>query len=189
MNVSSSSTASDYNFLLRNYYSFNRSAAKPVMRPNIRKSALVAADSDALKRISKALRDLEYTSDNGVDIYNNVKAFVDAYNNLSESSKNSTSYDVSHPEKLLQNLVKKHSDELEDLGITIGASGKLSIDKEELLKCSPAKIGRLFSSDEDFTNKIKFYAGKIYKASNYIDLTTQENISSSGKKSVIDLLA
>ena len=77
MNINFNSSTSSYNYILRNYYSKNRNASRTILRSNIDDQLLVTADSDALSKISKALRNIEYSSDNGVGIYNNVKAFVD----------------------------------------------------------------------------------------------------------------
>lgn len=172
MSINVNSTATSYNFILRNYYSKNRDAAKTVTRGNIKKDELVTADSDALSKISKTLRDLEYSSDNGVGIYNNVKAFTDVYNNLISSTSNSVSYDITHADKLLKKLVKSKKDELEDIGISVSASGKLKLNKETLLQSSPKKLSNIFSSDSDFTKKVKYYSGKIYKASNNINFSS-----------------
>ena len=87
MNINVNSSTSSYNYILRNYYSKNRNASRTILRSNIDDQLLVTADSDALSKISKALRNIEYSSDNGVGIYNNVKAFVDTYNNLSSDRK------------------------------------------------------------------------------------------------------
>lgn len=176
MSINVNSSTSSYNYILRNYYSKNRNASRTILRSNIDDKLLVTADSDALSKISKALRNIEYSSDNGVGIYNNVKAFVDTYNNLSASSGSSVSYDITHPQKLMKNLVKGKAEELEDIGISVSASGKLTLDKEALLKSSPAKISRIFSSDSDFTQKIKYYSSKIYKASNLINFSTPPGI-------------
>ncbi|HBA97767.1 MAG TPA: hypothetical protein DCZ23_06645 [Lachnospiraceae bacterium] len=172
MAINVNSSATSYNFIFRNYYSKNRNAARAVTRSNITKDELVTADSDALSKIAKTLRGLEYSSDNGVGIYNNVKAFTDAYNNLISSTSGSVSYDVTHPNKLLKNLVKSKKDELEDIGISVAASGKLKLKKETLLQSSPKKIAKIFSSDSEFTQKVKYYSGKIYKASNNINLSS-----------------
>ncbi len=180
MNINFNSSTSSYNYILRNYYSKNRNASRTILRSNIDDQLLVTADSDALSKISKALRNIEYSSDNGVGIYNNVKAFVDTYNNLSSSSGSSLSYDITHPQKLIKSLVKGKAGELEDIGISVSASGKLTLDKEALLKSSPGKISKIFSSDSDFTQKIKYYSSKIYKASNLINLSTPPDIEFSG---------
>ena len=76
------STITNYDYLLRNYYSSNRLARKSYNRVNMKSSELASADSAAIKKVAKTLKDMEYNSDNGVSIYNNVKAFVDTYNNL-----------------------------------------------------------------------------------------------------------
>ena len=172
MNINVNSSSSSYNFILRNYYSKNRDASRAVMRGNIDDKLLVTADSNALSKIAKALRNIEYSADNGVGIYNNVKAFVDTYNNLASSSVSAISYDITHPHKLLKSLVKSKADELEDIGISVSASGKLTLKKETLLKSSPSKISRIFSSDSEFTQKVKYYSSKIYTASNLINLST-----------------
>ncbi len=184
MNINVNSSASSYNYILRNYYSKNRNASRTILRSNIDDSLLVTADSDALSKISKALRNIEYSSDNGVGIYNNVKAFVDTYNNLSASSGSSVSYDITHPQKLLKSLVKSKADELEEIGISVSASGKLSLDKETLIKSSTSKLSKIFSSDSDFTQKIKYYSSKIYKASNLINLSTPPDTGFSGTSSI-----
>lgn len=176
MNINVNSSSSSYNFILRNYYSKNRDASRTVMRGNIDDKLLVTADSDALSKIAKALRNIEYSADNGVGIYNNVKAFVDTYNNLASSSSSAISYDITHPNKLLKSLVKSKADELEDIGITVSASGKLTLKKETLLQSSPSKISKIFSSDSEFTQKVKYYSSKIYTASNLINLSTPADV-------------
>jgi len=176
MGINVTSSSASYNFLLKNYYSRNREAAREVTRGNVSSGELVTADASALSKISKALRNLEYSTDNGVGIYNNVKAFADAYNNLISSTTGSASYDITHPNKLLKNLVKSKKDDLESLGITVSASGRLTIDKEALLKCSPEKIAGVFSSGSDFTQKVQFYANKIYRASDAVNLAAPGNV-------------
>ena len=96
----------------------------------------------------------------------------------------------------LKNYIINNKDQLESIGINVSASGKLKVDKEKLLKCSPSKISKVLSSDSGFSQQIKHYAGKIYKASNYINLTTpntipKTNTSGTGTSgaSTIDVIA
>ena len=63
MNINVNSSSSSYNFILRNYYSKNRDASRAVMRGNIDDKLLVTADSNALSKIAKALRNIEYSAD------------------------------------------------------------------------------------------------------------------------------
>ncbi len=196
MAINATSTSSSYNFIMRNYYSKNRPAAREVTRKKLENKILVTADSSALSKVAKTLRDLEYSSDNGVGIYNNIKAFVDTYNNLSSSTSDAIAYDITRPTKKLKNYIINNKDQLESIGINVSASGKLKVDKEKLLKCSPSKISKVLSSDSGFSQQIKHYAGKIYKASNYINLTTpntipKTNTSGTGTSgtSTIDIIA
>ena len=110
---------------------------------------LAKADSSAMTKISKTLRKMDFSQDNGNDIFYTVKSFVNAYNNLMESSGSSNEYDISHPEKFINSLTNE----------------------DKLMETKPAKIGKLFSEDSEFTKKINFYANKIYRASNRIDVT------------------
>ncbi len=194
MAINATSTSSSYNFIMRNYYSKNRPAAREVTRKKLENKILVTADSSALSKVAKTLRDLEYSSDNGVGIYNNIKAFVDTYNNLSSSTSDAIAYDITRPTKKLKNYIINNKDQLESIGINVSASGKLKVDKEKLLKCSPSKISKVLSSDSGFSQQIKHYAGKIYKAS--INLTTpntvpKTNTSGTGTSgtSTIDIIA
>jgi len=77
-------------------------------------------------------------------------------------------------------LVKSKAGELGEIGISVYASGKLSLDKEKLIQSSPSKLSKIFSSDSDLTQKIKYYSSKIYKASNLINLSTPPGISLPG---------
>lgn len=150
-----------YDYLLRSCYSSNRSARKSVTRAGLKTEDLIKADSGALKKVAQNLRDMEYTTDNGVSIYNNIKVFVESYNNLAESTDKTSSAELSRMEKKLQKFVKANKDELEELGISISSSGKLSLKEDTLLSCKPKKIGKIFSSDNDFTKTTAKYATSI----------------------------
>lgn len=152
---------SSYDFLLRNCYSSNRSARKAFSRATLKTEDLIQADSDALKKVSRNLRGLEYSSDNGVNIYNNIKAFVESYNNLMESSDKSASSELERAEKKLKKLIKDNKDGLEELGIKVSSSGKLSIDETTLLSTSPKKVGKFFSSSNDFSGNVTKYVTRV----------------------------
>lgn len=156
---------SSYDYLLRNYYSSNRTARKAVGRANFKKEELIKADSDALKKVSKNLKELEYSSDNGVNIYNNIKALVESYNNLLDSTDNTTSAKVEHEAKNLKKLLKNHAEELEEIGIKISSSGGLKIDEKTLLAAKPSKVSKILSGSDSLTTDIQKYATKINRLS------------------------
>ena len=154
------SITKSYDMYFRDFYSIDRNASKSEQRASYKTNKLAKADSSAMTKISKTLRKMDFSQDNG-----------NAYNNLMESSGSSNEYDISHPEKFIKSLTKDQEKALSDIGITISASGKLKLDEDKLMETKPAKIGKLFSEDSEFTKKINFYANKIYRASNRIDVT------------------
>ena len=165
------SITKSYDMYFRDFYSIDRNASKSEKSASYKTNKLAKADSSAITKISKTLRKMDFSQENGNDIFYTVKSFVNAYNNLMESSGSSNEYDISHPEKFIKSLTKDQEKALSDIGITISASGKLKLDEDKLMETKPAKIGKLFSEDSEFTKKINFYANKIYRASNRIDVT------------------
>lgn len=162
MSAITNTTISSYDYLLRQCYSSNRNARKAFGRVSMSASDLSKVDSDALKKASRNLRDMEYSSDNGVNIYNNIKAFVESYNNLCDSSaKVADSHELIRMEKKLSKYIKNNKDELEKLGVKVSSSGKLSVDKETLLTTSASKVERFFSDDNEFSNTVSQYATRM----------------------------
>ena len=162
-------TSKSYNMLLRDYYSGNRNAVKKSNRESIPNNDLIKADSSAVRKVSDALRKMTYSQDTGADIYSNIKSFIDTYNNLLTTADKSDEYNISRPQKLLKNLTTSQKEALSDIGINIKASGQLELDEKKLLESSPAKVGAIFSDSSDYTQKLNFYAGKIYKAARHIN--------------------
>ena len=154
---------SSYDFLLRQCYSSNRNARKAYARGTMKAEDLINADSAALKKAARNLKDMEYSKDNGVNIYNNVKAFVESYNNLFESTDklSAPSPELARAEKKLKDYIKNNKDALEDIGIKVSSSGKLEVDKEDLLSCSASKIGKFFSDDNEFSGDVTKYVTRI----------------------------
>lgn len=156
------STITNYDYLLRNYYSSNRLARKSYNRVNMKSSELASADSAAIKKVAKALKDMDYNSDNGVAIYNNVKAFVDTYNNLSENADSDPT--MAKYWKRLKKVIKDNASDLEDIGISIKSSGKLEVKKATLASCSPSKVGKVLSGDNTITKSVMDYAARIQRS-------------------------
>lgn len=170
-----------YDYYLRNIYASNRFARKSVNRSSLSNIDLMKADSSALDKISDKLRELEYSSDNGTTVLNHAKLFVETYNNLLESTHDSDADSVSRLNKQLSSYTKEQKSALESIGITIGASGKLSLNKTTFAECSPSKIEKVLGKDNDFTKQIASYAKKIKRAVGRLPLpeTTTDTDSSS----------
>ena len=174
MNAITSEIARTYDTLLKNYYSKKQDARRDVSRSNYSKNELAEFDSNAVAKAAKSFRDMEYSTKNGTNVYNNIKAFVTSYNNLVGSLEGSSDYSLTRNAKLLKNVLKDNKDALSEIGIDITSSGKLNINKTTLADTNPNKIKRLFGEDSDLPNKLRFYANKIYKSVSSINLSTQK---------------
>ncbi len=78
------SITKSYDMYFRDFYSIDRNASKSEQRASYKTDKLAKADSSAMTKISKALRKMEFSQENGTDIFNTVKSFVNTYNNLLE---------------------------------------------------------------------------------------------------------
>lgn len=171
-----------YDYYLRNLYSSNRFARKAENRPTLGNKDLIQADSDATRKITEKLRDLEYSSDNASEVLTNVKLFVQTYNNLVESTGSSDSDNINKLKRQITQLTKDNKDELESLGITISSNGKLSLDKSKFGECSPSKIQRFFGKDSEFMTSIRSYSQQTKRAARRLVEDQSEELNQSKKK-------
>lgn len=174
MNAITSEISRTYDSLLKNYYSKKQDARREISRVNYTKNELAEFDSNAVAKAAKSFKDMEYSSDNGTNVYNNIKAFVTTYNNLVSSLENSPEYSLSRNVKLLKNALKDNKDALSEIGIEITSSGKININKQTLAETNPKKIKRLLGEDSELPNTLRFYANKIYKNVHSINISTQK---------------
>lgn len=152
---------SSYGRFLQKFYSSNRTASRSANRKSFGNAELLSADSNALKKISKNLRDLSYDKDNGEEIYQNIKAFTDAYNNLLESSGKITNSSLERYMKKVKNYIKDNQETFEEIGLKVSSSGKLTLDKADLLKCTPKKIGKVFSEKNTISSTLITFSTKL----------------------------
>ena len=155
---------SSYNRFLERFYSSNKSASRTANRSSFGKAELLEADSKALKKICKNLRELSYDKDNGEEIYQNIKAFTDTYNNLIENANGITDPTLERNLKKLKSFIKDNEETFESIGLDVSSSHKLTLDKEELLKCTPKKIGKIFSDSNDITSSLIGYIKKMERS-------------------------
>lgn len=157
-----------YDFYLRNAYTRNREARKADYRISQPNNTLVMADSDAMKKISEKLRKLTYDSDNGSEVLQTTKAFIETYNNLLETSGGSENGSIARLKKQFTNMTKDEKDALASIGIEIKGNGKLELDEKVFGKCKPAKIEKILATENTFTKSMKTYASRIYRISSQL---------------------
>ena len=102
----------NYDYFRRMIYSSNRLARKEETRASLDKKSLMLADTSAIQKISKQLRELEYDTDHGTGLYNGVKLYVETYNNLIESASSSDDSNIATLKKQITNLTKQEKDNL-----------------------------------------------------------------------------
>jgi hypothetical protein len=153
---------------MRNFYKNNRDAIKSSNRKDFSNVELSYEDSRALSRAAKRLTRNDYGSDSDAEDSDigdtakaSIEAFVETYNNALDTGKNSDDHDTLSYVKQLKNLTKKKADDLEEIGISIGSDGKLSIDDSMLSLADNSKLRSLFSSEQEYPKKVLNIAAKM----------------------------
>lgn len=149
------------NFFMRRFYSENRAAFASSTRSDYSKTQLAKEDSRALRRAIKNLSTYSFDEDDSVNVRSNVKAFVETYNNLVSSGKDSSDSDISRVTGKLTSLTKEYTDELDDIGITVNDDNTLSIRENLFANADISKFKSLFSSDSAFMQKGTSYTKRI----------------------------
>ena len=156
-------------YFMRNFYKSNRTVSKKNGRSNFSKIELSYEDSRALSRAAKRMLNTDFDTDEDEDadigetMKSKIKAFVNTYNNALETG-DSNDYDTNRYLRQLKTLSRKHSDELSDIGITVEKDGTLSINEDLLKMADNSKVRKVFSSDNDFSQKSLRIAKKLNNA-------------------------
>ncbi len=155
----------------RNFYSGYENARREESRSSMTKGSLVSADTKALTRAINTFASIYGNEDlSGKSIFNAIQAFGDTYNNTISSGSNTDDTRARQLMKNIKNLSSSEKSSLEEIGITVKDSGKLSIDKDKLAKASPNKVKKIFGEDSEFLKKLKDYARSLGNEGTAIDL-------------------
>ena len=156
-------------YFMRNFYKSNRTVSKKNGRSNFSKIELSYEDSRALSRAAKRMLNTDFDTDEDEDadigetMKSKIEAFVNTYNNALETG-NSNDYDTNRYLRQLKTLSRKHSDELSDIGITVEKDGTLTINEDLLKMADNSKVRKVFSSDNNFSQKSLRIAKKLNNA-------------------------
>lgn len=185
----SSGISNSSSFYLRNFYSNNRDASKSSKRNDFSHVELAYEDSLALKKASSKLNNHKYSDtkeDENTDenTINTIKAYVDVYNNALDSSNGSDSATMERYAKQLKKLSSKYSDELKDIGITIGSDGKMEVNDNLIKAAGNEKIKMVFGKDVGYTKSIRSITSRMNTAA-YNELYS--SVTGNGSKINISL--
>ena len=156
-------------YFMRNFYKSNRTVSKKNGRSNFSKIELSYEDSRALSRAAKRMLNTDFDTDEDEDadigetMKSKIEAFVNTYNNALETG-DSNDYDTNRYLRQLKTLSRKHSDELSDIGITVEKDGTLTINEDLLKMADNSKVRKVFSSDNDCSQKSLRIAKKLNNA-------------------------
>lgn len=152
-------------YYMRNFYVSNRNVISSSQRKDYSKSELSCEDAAALHRAVRQLGSFSYAEEDSDNVRNNVKAFVDTYNNLISSTSDTTDSELARTASQLKSLTKKYSDELDKLGVTVNSDGTMTRRDSLIETADFSKFKSLFSSDSDYMKKASSYTKRLQKRS------------------------
>lgn len=176
----SSISSGAYKKLLKKYYATNRAdvttsaETKPLVEAKENADKL-ASISNELKTVgsksvfNKVTKVDESTKTETKEydkeaIYKKVSSFVNAYNDTVTSLQDQEATSVLRQGVWLTNLTKSNKGMLEDIGITISADNKLTLDEDTFKKADMTKAKSLFEGNNSFGARVAKKASDITKA-------------------------
>ena len=90
-----------------------------------------------------------------------VKEFADAYNKTIDAAAGSETKAVLRTGGWMDNMSRKNRRLLNEVGITIGSDGKLSVDEDELKKANVTTLKSLFKGVDSYASKVSAKAMAI----------------------------
>ena len=155
--VSPNGYGTDY--YLRSFYGQDRGYIVSSTRAGATDSKLSVADSHALK---KALDSIELSTEKeDEEARTQIAAYADTFNNLLSSSTEISNRDIRNVRVKMKELNKEYADELEKIGVSVSASGKLKITKSTLSEATAEKISQVFGKDTDYAKEMETYMKKM----------------------------
>ena len=136
-------------------------------------SAYSAANNDKLKTyadsVKTAASNLEsaFKADSKtgeVDMdkaYSAAESFVKSYNDLYSSTRSSGNASVSGKSQFIANMTNAYSRKLENVGISVGSDGKLSIDKDTFNNASDEEREEIFGKKNSFASFMSEQANAV----------------------------
>ncbi len=142
-------------YYMRRFYKNCSDALTSSKRSEMSENRLSQADADALRRAVRELRKFDYSDDVEANMLSSVKAFIKTYNNTLETASGSGNSLLNRYAKQLKSAAKEYTSELKKLGITVNTDGSMEVNDNLLGNATADEIGKLFSNDGKFGQKIQ----------------------------------
>lgn len=146
---------------LRNNYNSYRNLAVKNNRQDASTEELNHADSLALRRAVKALKDFHYEDATKDATEMTIRAFVDTHNYTLEASKNSSNRDIASDYKKLKSLTQKYSSELEKIGIRSDENGYLKMSSSAINNIKGSTFEKYLGKDSEFAKQVDAIAKRL----------------------------
>ena len=166
-----------YRRLLKNYYGSQKAEAKSAVGDTGATLTKIRSAADNLQKKSDALSsDKLWATTESVDegtgkvtetltnpeaLVKAVKEFADAYNKTIDAAAGSETKAVLRSGGWMDNMSRKNGRLLNEVGITIGSDGKLSVDEDELKKANVTTLKSLFKGVDSYASKVSAKAMAI----------------------------
>jgi len=100
-------------------------------------------------------------SGEGEELCAGVKNYVKCYNETLSALKKAPGVLNGYYSQMMQEVAKDSSGALENIGITVGKDGMLSIDEEKLKAAKVEDVEAVFGPSGEFSSKSSFLAGRV----------------------------
>lgn len=90
-----------------------------------------------------------------------AEKFVKSYNDLYSSTRASGNTTVSNKSQFIANMTNAYSKKLENVGISIGSDGKLSIDKDTFNSATDEELDKVFGKKESYASFMSTQANAV----------------------------
>ena len=115
--------------------------------------SLSNAVSEAVSKLETAFVENEETGEIDYDAaYTAAESFVKSYNDFVSGIGSSGDSTVSNKDTFVANMTNAYTKRLENVGISVGTDGTLSIDKEAFNSASASQLDRVFGKEDSFAS-------------------------------------
>lgn len=113
-------------------------------------------------------------------IYDAAEKFIEAFNSMLDSAASVSNKTTTKKMALTDNMLRKNAGLLEDIGITVEASGKLSVDKDKFMKADINDLKTVFNGSGSIADRLSKRASDIYATAEKILSVSGETYNRSG---------
>lgn len=116
---------------------------------------------NAADQLTSVAEKLGCKADSGVDCEKEVQQFVEAYNSTVNMLDGAGGVLNNYYRQMMKQTYSDNARELEKLGITSGAAGKLTLNREKLKEADPELVKKLLGTEGDFARRAGFVASRV----------------------------